>query len=88
MIELITLWNKIETKPNIPISVELEKLSPRLIILVEYADVVFLSRDYALQMGWNNREEAVDNLRKEVKKRFVAVDFSIYFQIKTLFFFK
>lgn len=71
MIELITLWNKIETKPNITISVELEKLSPRLIILVEHADVVFLSKDYAIQMGWNNREEAVENLRKEVKQKFV-----------------
>lgn len=78
MIELITLWNKIETKPNITISVELEKLSPRLIILVEHVDVVFLSKDYALQMGWNSKEEAVDNLRKEVKKRFV------YFNCRTI----
>jgi len=68
MIELITLWNKIDNKPNITISVELEKLSPRLICLVEFADVVFLSKDYAIQMGWQTKEEAVKNLRKEVKK--------------------
>lgn len=72
MIELITLWNKIENKPNITISVELEKLSPRLIILVEQADVVFLSKDYAIQMGWKNKEEAIENLQKEVKERLVC----------------
>lgn len=71
MIELITLWNKIENKPNITISVELEKLSPRLVILVEFADVVFLSKDYAIQMGWQTKEEAVQSLRNDVKKRFI-----------------
>lgn len=68
MIDLVVLWNKIENKPNIPISVELENLSKENIALVEKADVVFLSKDYACLMGWTNKEVAVHNLRKYVKK--------------------
>lgn len=68
MIDLIVLWNKIENKPNITISLELENLSSKNITLAANADVVFLSKDYAMMMGWTNKEVAVHNLRKYVKK--------------------
>lgn len=68
MIDLIVLWNKIENKPNITISLELENLSSKNITLAANADVVFLSKDYAVMMGWTNKEVAVHNLRKYVKK--------------------
>lgn len=68
MIDLILLWNKIEIKPDIIISVELENLSENNITLAANADIVFLSKDYALMMGWTNKEVAVHNLRKYVKK--------------------
>lgn len=68
MIDFIVLWNKIKTKPNITISLELENLSSNNIELAANVDVVFLSKDYALMMGWTNKEVAVHNLRKYVKK--------------------
>lgn len=67
MIELVALWNKIENKPNVTISVELENLAPKNVHLAEQADVVFLSKDYACMMGWTNKEVAVHNMRKYVK---------------------
>lgn len=68
MIELIVLWNKIENKPNITISVELENLKTANLELIEHADYVFLSKDFACMMGWTIKEVAVHNLRKYVKK--------------------
>lgn len=68
MIDLIVLWNKIENKADITISLELENSSADNIKLAANADIVFLSRDYALMMGWTNKEVAVHNLRKYVKK--------------------
>lgn len=67
MIDLIFLWNKIDNKPNITISIELENLSPNNIALVEHADYVFLSKDYATMMGWTTKEVAIHTLRKYVK---------------------
>lgn len=68
MIDLIVLWNKIENKPDIIISLELEKLTSDNITLAANADYVFLGKDFALMMGWTNKEVAVHNLRKYVKK--------------------
>lgn len=69
MIELIVLWNKIDGKPNITISIELENLTATNLNLLEHVDYVFLSKDFACMMGWTNKEIAVHNLRKYVKHR-------------------
>lgn len=83
MIELVVLWNKIENKPNITISVELENLKEANLCLIEQADFVFLSKDFACMMGWTNKELAVHNLRKYVKNELENPPFDGQFSAET-----
>lgn len=68
MIDYVVDWNKLDNRPHITISVELENLSEKNILLVEKAGVIFLSKDFACLMGWKSKEVAIHNLRKYVKK--------------------
>lgn len=70
MIDHVDDWNKNENNRHpITISVELENLAVKNIELVEKADVIFLSKDYACLMNWNTKEVAIHNLRIYVKKK-------------------
>lgn len=71
MIEFVLQWNESHMEKRITISVELENLAKKNITLVEHADFVFLSKDYAQLMGWMTKEIAIQNLRHFVKKKFV-----------------
>lgn len=64
----IVLWNKIETKQNITISVEFERPSDNNLMLAEFADVIFVSKEFASHHGYT-RDTAVYELKKYTKKR-------------------
>lgn len=68
MINLIVLWNKIETKPDIKISVEFERPSPNNLILAEHADVIFIGKEFASHYGYT-KDSAVHELREYAKKK-------------------
>lgn len=83
MINLIVLWNKIETKPDIKISVEFERPSANNLILAEHADVIFVGKEFASHYGYT-KDSAVVELREYAKKRYGHTHFiSIFFSCKT-----
>ncbi|XP_054735335.1 ketohexokinase-like [Anastrepha obliqua] len=55
------------TKNQIRISVDLEKIKDEILILGESADIVFLGKDLATHLGWNQPEEAVMGLYDKFK---------------------
>lgn len=52
---------------KITISVELEKPNSELLDLLPYADVVFLSKDFAQSRGCNNMSETLKSISRDVK---------------------
>lgn len=64
---LIVLWNKIKSKPNITISVEFERPSDNNLILAECADVVFISKEFASHYGYT-QNTAVYEMKKYATK--------------------
>lgn len=70
MMNLIVLWNKIESKPNITISVEFERPSEHNVILAECADVIFVGKEFASHYGYT-KETAVYEMKKYTKKKCV-----------------
>lgn len=73
MIESVIQWNESHEEKRIIVSVELENLAKKNIALIEHADVVFLSKDYAELMSWMTKEIAIQSLRDFVKKKFVEI---------------
>lgn len=69
MTDLVVEWNENNPNERITLSVELENLAKKNIDLIAKADVVFLSKDFAILMGWLTKEVAIHNLRKFVQKR-------------------
>ncbi|XP_034943316.1 ketohexokinase-like [Chelonus insularis] len=72
MMQVIENYNdKIKlTKPDhlpITISVELEKTHVELLDLLPYADVAFISKDFACSRGFNNMSETIRNIARDVK---------------------
>ncbi|KAK0092993.1 hypothetical protein PV326_000168 [Microctonus aethiopoides] len=58
------------TSPNkqtITVSVELEKASSELLDLLPYADVAFISKDFACDRGFSNMSETIRNIARDVK---------------------
>lgn len=56
---------------KISISLELEKLRPEILCLCEFADIIFLGRDFANYLGYPDKKTAVHELRKKItRKRF------------------
>lgn len=68
MINLIILWNKIDSKPNITISVEFERPSDDNLILAEHADVIFIGKEFASHYGYT-KKTAVYEMKKHTKKK-------------------
>lgn len=71
MINLIVLWNKIDSKPDITISVEFERPSDDNLILAEYADVIFIGKEFASHYGYT-KETTVHEMKKHTKKKLSA----------------
>lgn len=69
MINSVLQWNSEHPDQCITISVELENRSEKNLPLVQHADYVFLSKDFAELMGWMSKEVAIHNLRKYVKNK-------------------
>lgn len=57
------------TPPSLPItiSVELEKKNDELLDLLPYADVAFISKDFAKSRGYGNMSECLRNMGRDVK---------------------
>lgn len=51
----------------ITISVELEKMRPELLDLLPYADVAFVSKDFAKSRGYVNMSETLKNVSQDAK---------------------
>jgi ketohexokinase len=51
----------------ITISVELEKMRPELLDLLPYADVAFISKDFAKSRGYVNMSETLKNISQDAK---------------------
>lgn len=51
----------------ITISVELEKMRPELIDLLPYADMAFVSKDFAKSRGFENMSETLKNVCADAK---------------------
>lgn len=51
----------------ITISVELEKMRPELLDLLPYADVAFVSKDFAKSKGYVNMSETLKNVSQDAK---------------------
>ncbi|XP_043285436.1 ketohexokinase-like isoform X2 [Venturia canescens] len=60
-------------KMTITISVELEKKNIDLLDLLPYADVAFISRDFAESRGYSNMGETLKNMGRDVKSGAVIV---------------
>lgn len=75
MINSILKWNSEQPDQRITISVELENRTEKNLPLVQDADYVFLSKEFADLMGWTSKETAIHNLRKYVKKEYVFSQF-------------
>lgn len=58
---------KCSDKNAITVSVELEKLRPELLDLLPYADVVFVSKEFAESRGYLNMRETIINISQESK---------------------
>ena len=68
MIDIVEKWNSTLTHENkIIVSVELEKPRETLLPLLDKADVVFTSKDYARFCGYSSASEAVKFLRNKIK---------------------
>lgn len=52
---------------TITISVELEKTRPELLDLLPYADVAFISKDFACSRGFSNMSETIRNIARDIK---------------------
>lgn len=50
---------------SVTISVEIEKAKPELASLIPLADVVFVSKDYALFQGYSNMKETIEKVRNQ-----------------------
>lgn len=51
----------------ITISVELEKVRPELLDLLPYADVAFVSKDFARSRGYVNMSETLKSISQDAK---------------------
>eukprot|EP00731_Ephydatia_muelleri_P029331 Em0020g975a len=69
MMEQVATYNASQTKSSsrVKISVELEKKRLSTSELVLFADVVMMSKEYAISNGYQSAEEAVVGLRAKVK---------------------
>ncbi|XP_008553210.1 ketohexokinase-like [Microplitis demolitor] len=73
MMQLIENYNKklklIKSKNllSITVSVELEKNNVELLDLLAYADVAFISKDFACSRGYSNMTETIKNIARDVK---------------------
>ncbi|XP_012529199.1 ketohexokinase isoform X2 [Monomorium pharaonis] len=78
MIQLVKIYNNslnrtgdCATKNHIPItiSVELESLrsDPRVLDLLPYVDVVFIAKEFAKNLGYNNMTEVIRNIGQDAK---------------------
>ena len=68
MIDMVEKWNSALThESKIIVSVELEKPRKTLLPLLDKADVVFISKDFARFCGYSSASEAVKSLRNKIK---------------------
>lgn len=63
----------------ITISVELEKMRPELLDLLPYADVAFVSKDFAQCRGYVNMSETLKNVSQDAKTGWAALKLSFLF---------
>ncbi len=80
MIESVVLFNRASsTQPSdrITISVDLEKLCVENLSLVNFADVVLISKDFAIHLGYENKTVAVHGFRKRTRPGFVIPNLPI-----------
>lgn len=69
MIEHIICHNIRAPADTITISIELEKMDPKLLLLTEKVDFIFLGKDLALFLKWNNAKESVYGLRDKITNK-------------------
>lgn len=59
------------TKNRMPITISVELESPRsgpkLLELLPYVDVVFVAKEFAKNLGFNNMNEVIHNIGQETK---------------------
>ena len=60
-----------ERAPEVAVSVELEKPRANLELLMENADVIFASKDYAKFLGFQDMESAAKGIMKKASTRWV-----------------
>lgn len=58
-----------QKEKSIKISIELEKTKKEILILANYADYVFLGKDLAIYLGWNDMKTAVYGLRDKISNK-------------------
>ena len=62
-----SLENNLNQRLPITISVELEKMKPELLDLLPYADIAFVSKDFAKSRGYVNMSETLKNISQDAK---------------------
>ncbi|XP_015175481.1 PREDICTED: ketohexokinase-like [Polistes dominula] len=67
--------NKIVNKQfmEITVSLELEKPQPELLLLLPFADIVFISKDFAQRRGCDNMDEILENIGAKAKQGTVLI---------------
>lgn len=71
----------------ITISVELEKVKPELLDLLPYADIAFVSKDFAKSRGYINMSETLKSISEGAKTGlvlYIQINISFYFLFKNL----
>lgn len=72
MMESVVAFNKEKEKSEkITISLDIENLQTGNLSLVNFADVVILSKDFAKHLGYQNKITAVNSFRQLTRSRFV-----------------
>lgn len=75
MMESVVAFNKDKDKSDrITISLDLEKLQIENLSLVDFADVVILSKEFAMHLGCDNKTTAVHSFRQLKRSRFVCTE--------------
>ena len=55
-------------RPEITISVELEKTRPELALFHSLPDILFVSKDYSIHLGCHTAEEAVVKMKEKARE--------------------